>query len=143
MHSVVCGGIKPCQPLALNTAIKLQRQRPMLFLPQKISIGPGCDEWRVSLCPCIAQQPPSSEAMHSHAGTSCAQEDMQFSPDFLHFVGLHRGRHSGLPYGVAKVTHLRTYTESLSHGAQTFGGSKIARMPEMCRGQLTTVQALR
>jgi hypothetical protein len=30
------------------------------------------------------------------------------SPNFLHFVGLDRGRHPGLPQGVARVTRRST-----------------------------------
>jgi hypothetical protein len=63
------------------------------------------------------------------------------SPNFLHFVGLDRGRHSGLPSSVAKVTPPNPLTES--HGAKTFGDSKIARLPPgMCRGPAITTWVL-
>jgi hypothetical protein len=48
------------------------------------------------------------------------------------WAGIIRGCQS-YAQGVAKVTH--PSTESLSHGANTLKESKIARLPEMCRGQ--------
>jgi hypothetical protein len=62
-----------------------------------------------------------------------------YSPNFLHFVGLGRGSHPGLPWGVAGVTRR---TESLSQSSNTFGDSKLARQPEMCRGQSNTTGVL-
>jgi hypothetical protein len=59
------------------------------------------------------------------------------SPNFLHFVGLDRGS-PGLPYGMARVTRRSTATESLTQSSNTFGDSKLARQPEMCRGQSNT-----
>jgi hypothetical protein len=57
-------------------------------------------------------------------------------PHFLHFVGLDRGRHPGLPWGVAKVTRPCTKTESLSHGSiNPFDGyqhSKATRNVPKC-----------
>jgi hypothetical protein len=65
------------------------------------------------------------------------------SPNFLHFVGLDRGRHPGLPWGVAAgVTRRSTKTESPSQSSNTFGDSKLARQPEMCRGQSNTTGVL-
>jgi hypothetical protein len=61
------------------------------------------------------------------------------SPNFLHFVGLDRGRHPGLPSGVAKVTRPSIWTESLSHVAKTLG---IARLPEIYCGQAITTWVL-
>jgi hypothetical protein len=64
------------------------------------------------------------------------------SPNFLHFVGLDRGRHPGLPWGVAGVTRRSTYTESPSQSSNTFGDSELARQPEMCHGQSNTTGVL-
>jgi hypothetical protein len=58
------------------------------------------------------------------------------------FVELDRGRHSGLPWGVAGVTRRSSSTESLSQSSNIFGDNKLARQPEMCRGQSNTTRAL-
>jgi hypothetical protein len=39
-------------------------------------------------------------AVHSHGSQGSLQRGLG-SPNFLHFVGLDRGRHPGLPWGVA------------------------------------------
>jgi hypothetical protein len=59
----------------------------------------------------------------------------------VHFVGLDKSRHPGLPKGVAKMMRPSTSTESLSHGAKIFGDSKIKRLPKMCQGLLLQGQA--
>jgi hypothetical protein len=77
--------------------------------------------------------------MGSIAIHPCNCEQEGHSPNVLHFVGLDKGTHPGLPSGVAKATRPSASTESLSHGAKTFGDSKLARQPGMCRGQAITL----
>jgi hypothetical protein len=48
----------------------------------------------------------------------------------------------GMPSEVAKVPRPNAKAESLSHGAKPFGGSKIARLHQMCRGQTITMWVL-
>jgi hypothetical protein len=55
--------------------------------------------------------------------------------NFLHFVGLDRGRHLGFLLGVAEVARTSTWTESLSHGAYTSENGKTVRLPTMCNNQ--------
>jgi hypothetical protein len=57
--------------------------------------------------------------------------------------GLDRIRHPGFLSGVAKMVRPpagpSTRTESLSHGAKTFGSSKTARLPAMCHDHAWTI----
>jgi hypothetical protein len=59
-----------------------------------------------------------------------------------HFVRLDRGRHSGLPSGVAKAMHPSAWKESLSHGARALGDSKTTRLPETCQGHTISMWVL-
>jgi hypothetical protein len=86
----------------------------------------------------VAAEYAMSNSLHSRVH----KVEHESSPNFLHFVGLDRGRHPGLPWGVAGVTRRSTYTESLSQSSETFGDSNLARQPEMCRGQSNTTGVL-
>jgi hypothetical protein len=61
----------------------------------------GC----ASLLDCVPLQGPA-DGTATRRDASCAGAFS--SPNFLHFVGLDRGRHPGLPWGVAGVTRRST-----------------------------------
>jgi hypothetical protein len=62
----------------------------------------------------LAKLKGQAGSSHPQFQLQTARAPRSSSPNFLHFVGLDRGRHPGLPWGVAGVTRRSTWTESLS-----------------------------